>query len=62
MPAAKAGLQNGDKILKVNDKEITHITTISGALEVLKGKPGEQVILTIQRGGQILTFLVERSK
>jgi C-terminal processing protease CtpA/Prc len=55
-------LQNGDKILKVNDKEITHITTISGALEVLKGKPGEQVILTIQRGGQILTFLVERSK
>ncbi|MDT8300413.1 MAG: M56 family metallopeptidase [Sedimentisphaerales bacterium] len=62
MPAAKAGLQNGDKILKVNDKDITHITTISGALEVLQGKPGEQVILTIQRGGQILTFLVERSK
>ncbi|MCP4612020.1 MAG: PDZ domain-containing protein [Planctomycetes bacterium] len=62
MPAAKAGLQNDDKILKVNGKDITHITTISGALEVLKGKPGEQVILTIQRGGQILTFLVERSK
>jgi bla regulator protein BlaR1 len=62
MPAAKAGLQDGDKILKVNDKDITHITTISGALEVLHGKPGEQVMLTIQRGGQILTFVVERSK
>jgi hypothetical protein len=62
MPAAKAGLQNGDKILTVNDKDITHITTISGALEVLRGNPGEQVMLTIQRGGQILTFLVERSK
>ena len=62
MPAAKAGLQNGDKILKVNDKDITHITTISGALEVLRGDPGEEVMLTIQRGGQILTFVVERSK
>ncbi|MCP4256805.1 MAG: PDZ domain-containing protein, partial [Planctomycetes bacterium] len=62
MPAAKAGLQNGDKILKVNDKNIKHITTISGALEVLRGDPGEEVMLTIQRGGQILTFVVERSK
>ena len=62
MPAAKAGLQNGDKILTVNDKDITHITTISDALEVLHGEPGEKVKLTIQRGGQILTFEVERSK
>ena len=62
MPAAKAGLQNGDKILKVNDKDITHITTISSALEVLHGEPGEKVRLTVQRGGQILTFEVERSK
>ncbi|MBW7989412.1 MAG: PDZ domain-containing protein, partial [Planctomycetes bacterium] len=62
MPAAKAGLQNGDKILTVNDKDLTHITTIPGALEVLHGNPGEQVMLTIQRGGQILTFVVEWSK
>jgi hypothetical protein len=62
MPAAKAGLQNGDKILKVNDKDITHITTISGALEALRGDPGEQVMLTIQRNGQILTFVVVRTK
>ncbi len=62
MPAAKAGLQNGDKILKVNDKDITHITTISNALEVIHGEPGERVRLTVQRDGQILTFEVERSK
>ena len=62
MPAAKAGLQNGDKILKVNDKDITHITTIRDALEVLHGDPGEQVMLTVLRGGQVLTFIVERSK
>ena len=62
MPAAKAGLKNGDKILKVNDKDITYITTIRGALEVLHGDPGEQVKLIIQQGGQILTFVVESSK
>jgi membrane-associated protease RseP (regulator of RpoE activity) len=62
MPAVKAGLQNGDKILKVNDKDITNITTIRGALEVLHGDPGEKVMLTVQRGEQILTFEVERSK
>jgi len=61
MPAAKAGLQNGDKILTVNDKDITHITTISDALTVLHGDPGEKVKLTVQRGEQILTFEVERS-
>ncbi|MHC4426456.1 MAG: M56 family metallopeptidase [Planctomycetota bacterium] len=62
MPAAKAGLQNGDKILTVNSKDITHITTIRDALAVLHGDPGEKVKLTVQRGEQVLTFEVERSK
>ncbi|MHC4175386.1 MAG: PDZ domain-containing protein [Planctomycetota bacterium] len=62
MPAAKEGLQNGDKILTVNDKDITHITTIRDALTVLHGDPGEKVKLTVQRGEHISTFDVERSK
>ncbi len=62
MPAAKAGLQNGDKILKVNDKDITHITTIRGALKILHGDPGQKVKLTVERGGQLLDFQVERAK
>jgi hypothetical protein len=62
MPAAKAGLQNGDIILKVNDKDMTHITTIRDALTVLHGDPGEKVKLTVQRGEQILAFEVETSK
>jgi len=43
MPVVKAGTQNGDKILKLNDKDITHITTIRDALTVLHGDPGEKV-------------------
>ena len=61
-PAAKAGMQNGDKILKVNDEDVTHITTIRGALAVLNGAPGQKVKLTVQRDEQILNFEVERSK
>ena len=55
-------MQNGDKILKLNDKDITHIMTIRDALTVLHDDPGEKVKLTVQRGEQILTFEVERSK
>ena len=62
MPAAEAGLQNGDRILKVDGKDITHITTIRGALTVLHGDPGQKVKLTVQRGEQILDFEVERTK
>ncbi len=62
MPAAKAGMKNGDKLLKVNDKDIAHITTIREALTVLHGDPGEKVKLTVQRDEQILDFEVERSK
>ena len=56
IPAAKAGLQNGDKILTVNDNDITHITTIRDALTVFHGDPGEQVKLTVQRGGRWTDF------
>ena len=62
MPAEQAGMLNVDKILKVNDKDITHITTIRGALEVLHGEPGQKVKLTVERGEQILAFELERSK
>lgn len=59
MPAAQAGIQNGDKILKINEQDVSQITTIRGALAVLKGDPGDKVKLTIQRGEQILDFEVE---
>ncbi|NQV35328.1 MAG: PDZ domain-containing protein [Phycisphaeraceae bacterium] len=59
MPAAQAGIQNGDKILKVNDQDMSQTTTLRGALAALKCDPGDRVKLTIQRGEQILDFEVE---
>lgn len=59
MPAAQAGMQNGDKILKINEEDVSQITTIRGALAALKGDPGDKVKLIVQRGEQTLEFEVE---
>lgn len=45
-PAQKAGLRAGDKILKIGD-ELTADTTIDEAVDLIRGKKGTEVKLTI---------------
>ncbi len=47
-PAASAGLLPGDQILKVNDF-LTEDVGLSEAVNMLRGKPGEKLKLTIRR-------------
>lgn len=47
-PAARAGLLPGDNILKVNDS-LTEDVGMSEAVNMLKGKPGEDLKLTVRR-------------
>lgn len=49
-PAQKAGIKSGDKILKINDKE-TFDLTIEEAVNLIRGKKGTDVVLTIFRDG-----------
>jgi carboxyl-terminal processing protease len=49
-PAQKAGLLPGDKIVKIGDKSTTE-TTIDSAVDLIRGKKGTEVILTILRVG-----------
>lgn len=49
-PAMKAGLIQGDRILKVNDKDAKD-KSVSDVSMVLKGQPGTRVKLLIQREG-----------
>ena len=60
MPAEKAGIKDGDVVLKVDDKNIPHDMPSGDALNLLSGKAGEKVTLTVKRGEQILTFEIER--
>jgi len=51
MPAAAAGLQEGDEILKVNGKEITYWQQISDSI---KSNPNKSVSLLIKRGDETI--------
>lgn len=51
MPAAKAGLQPGDYIIKVDGDPVNSFSQVK-LFKKLHGKPGTQVKLTIQRGDQ----------
>lgn len=49
-PAKKAGLQNGDKIIKINDQEITSIEDMLNTIEKLDNK--ENIKITYIRGNK----------
>ncbi len=49
-PAFRAGLQAGDKIIKI-DGESTKNITLMKAVNKMRGKPGTKVTLTIMRAG-----------
>ncbi len=62
-PAMKSGIRAGDIVLEINGKSIKGLN-VSKVSELLKGSPGTDVILTIQRYGQeeLLKFSVIREK
>ena len=60
MAAEKAGVKDGDVVLKVNGDSILHIKSPEDAEILLFGKIGDKATLTVKRAEQILTFEIER--
>jgi carboxyl-terminal processing protease len=60
-PAAKAGLQAGDQIVKVGDKDMKG-STADEATAVIQGPNGTQVTLTIGRGGTTFQVTITRAE
>lgn len=62
-PAEKAGMRAGDKILKVDGVSVKKMV-ISSVSEQLKGKPGTEIRLTVERYGEedLLDFTLVREK
>jgi len=59
-PAAVAGLQNGDRFLQVDGRDVTDMT-IDELTSVVKGPEGTTVELVMDRGGQNMKFSVTRA-
>lgn len=57
-PGAKAGLLPGDKIIKVNDFEVTG-EDLEEAVSMMKGPAGTKVKVTIYRKDELKTFEVD---
>ncbi|MEO8440830.1 MAG: S41 family peptidase [Spartobacteria bacterium] len=62
-PAAKAGVQSGDQILKINGVS-TEKLGLQDAVDVLRGEPGQKVTLTILRPAtkEIKDYPLERKE
>lgn len=60
-PAHKAGLQIGDQILQIDDKDLAGKSS-SEISEMLKGQPGSPIKLTVKRFGKEKTFEVNLTR
>ena len=59
-PAARAGLEAGDLIMRVDDQPVKGMT-LNDAVNLMRGKPGTHITLTVMReGSDPLTFDIER--
>ncbi|MHC4675962.1 MAG: S41 family peptidase [Planctomycetota bacterium] len=61
LPAAKAGLRNGDVILMVDSRDVSELSTVKDAKELISGHVGEIVNLIVKRGSQTIDFKVPRT-
>jgi carboxyl-terminal processing protease len=60
-PAAEAGLQDGDVVLRVNARDVAKTDTTADALAALSGAAGTVIHLTVKRGDKILSFDVRKA-
>ncbi len=62
-PSEKAGLIQGDRIVRVNDKEIAGVKMPQDSMiKLMKGPKGSKVKITVNRGGTLIPFDIVRDK
>lgn len=50
-PAARAGMQSGDLIIRIDDKPVKGLE-LGEAVKLMRGKPGSDIVLTVVREGE----------
>lgn len=59
-PAADAGIRKGDLLIRVEDIAVDAYT-MQDAVNVMRGRVGEEVEVEVMRGGESLTFRIPRA-
>ena len=59
-PALDAGLRKGDVLTRVEDIDVV-TTSLQDAVNIMRGEPGTPVNVQVQRGDQLLDFVVDRA-
>jgi carboxyl-terminal processing protease len=59
-PAARAGILQGDKIVKVEDTDVDG-SKLEIAVRMMRGEPGTTVTITVLRGEELIDFTLERA-
>jgi carboxyl-terminal processing protease len=59
LPAAQAGVQAGDILIKVDDTDVTAEMTVDDVVTLVRGEVGTAVRLTLEREGQAEPVVVE---
>src|SRR3990167_8322520 len=57
-PASRAGIMAGDRVVKIDDKETSNLST-EDAVQIIRGPKGTRVTLTIFRNGEREPFDIE---
>lgn len=60
-PAFRAGVMSGDKVIAI-DGTSTEGQTVEESIDMLLGEEGTDVVLTIDRGGEILEITITRAQ
>ena len=59
-PARAAGLRAGDVVERIDGKSVAPMT-VEQAVNLIKGQPGTEVSLTVDRDGELLTYSITRA-
>lgn len=59
LPAERAGVQQGDAVIKVDDTEITSEMSVDDVVSLIRGKVGTIVRLTLRREGEAQAVVAE---
>ena len=60
-PAAKAGIKAGDVIIRINDQLVSG-TSLQEVVTLMRGKQGTEVLLDIDRDGEIKQYSIKRAE